>query len=641
MSFLSYAQNFEDVLLWRALSHVQDGFYVDIGAQDPVIDSVSLAFYERGWHGVNVEPVPHYAQMLREQRPRDILVAGAVSDRADMLRFFEIPGTGISTANKEIADSHRIRGHEPREIVVPCVTLATIFEFVDTAEVHWLKIDVEGHEQQVLTGWGTASARPWIVVVESTLPLTQIESYEDWEPLLLAKDYRFAHFDGLNRYYVSGAHLELCDVLKCPPNVFDDFELNGTANAPFHKRLVARAQIEIDRIEKQSASVRRDLAVVTQRAEDLTLKHQAAVDRHQAERGQWLAEQHVLMTRAAESLEQLRLLSEDAIQKERDLTHKLLTLQDRVAQDSAAMQRKYTACVEQFTALMDKQMSVASEQSTAHALELGQLRRERELLVRESARDKARQQASFEGRLHEYRQRVFGLQTLNADITNSVSWRITAPIRVFSRKNYVAIDEAFDIAPSKSDDLIRDDKELEPAKNLRQLMLMSDREFVHSAYATILGRPPDVGGAQHYASRLQSGEARAAILRDLYRSDEARRAKVHIPWLGRAVFRYRVLCILIPGFRKLRFSRTVSPVQMVMQRVERLERRIHKLTEGAMETQIESSDAEPHRAEALAEKHKQAVADIPIVGLTDKESIVARRIFRELVEAAQSPRADS
>jgi hypothetical protein len=205
----------------------------------------------------------------------------------------------------------------------------------------------------------------------------------------------------------------------------------------------------------------------------------------------------------------------------------------------------------------------------------------------------------------------------------------------------VAIDEAFDIAPSKSDDLIRDDKELEPAKNLRQLMLMSDREFVHSAYATILGRPPDVGGAQHYASRLQSGEARAAILRDLYRSDEARRAKVHIPWLGRAVFRYRVLCILIPGFRKLRFSRTVSPVQMVMQRVERLERRIHKLTEGAMETQIESSDAEPHRAEALAEKHKQAVADIPIVGLTDKESIVARRIFRELVEAAQSPRADS
>ena len=39
--FTSYAQNFEDVMLWRALKHVQKGTYVDVGAQHPVIDSVS------------------------------------------------------------------------------------------------------------------------------------------------------------------------------------------------------------------------------------------------------------------------------------------------------------------------------------------------------------------------------------------------------------------------------------------------------------------------------------------------------------------------------------------------------------------------------------------------------------------------
>ena len=42
MTFISYAQNFEDVMLWRALKHVEKGFYVDVGAQDPVVDSVSL-----------------------------------------------------------------------------------------------------------------------------------------------------------------------------------------------------------------------------------------------------------------------------------------------------------------------------------------------------------------------------------------------------------------------------------------------------------------------------------------------------------------------------------------------------------------------------------------------------------------------
>jgi hypothetical protein len=42
--FVSYAQNFEDVMLWRAFRDVEQGFYVDLGAQDPLVDSVSLAF---------------------------------------------------------------------------------------------------------------------------------------------------------------------------------------------------------------------------------------------------------------------------------------------------------------------------------------------------------------------------------------------------------------------------------------------------------------------------------------------------------------------------------------------------------------------------------------------------------------------
>lgn len=36
MSFDSYAQNFEDVILRRALKDVDKGSYVNVGAQDPV-----------------------------------------------------------------------------------------------------------------------------------------------------------------------------------------------------------------------------------------------------------------------------------------------------------------------------------------------------------------------------------------------------------------------------------------------------------------------------------------------------------------------------------------------------------------------------------------------------------------------------
>lgn len=48
MPFVSYAQNLEDVRLWRALKLFPRGFYIDVGANHPRIDSVTLAFYERG-----------------------------------------------------------------------------------------------------------------------------------------------------------------------------------------------------------------------------------------------------------------------------------------------------------------------------------------------------------------------------------------------------------------------------------------------------------------------------------------------------------------------------------------------------------------------------------------------------------------
>jgi len=81
MTFISYAQNFEDVMLWRALKHIEHGCYVDVGAQHPVIDSVSKAFYERGWRGIHIEPVAHYAELLRLDRPDEkVLQAKARSN---------------------------------------------------------------------------------------------------------------------------------------------------------------------------------------------------------------------------------------------------------------------------------------------------------------------------------------------------------------------------------------------------------------------------------------------------------------------------------------------------------------------------------------------------------------------------------
>lgn len=228
-TLISYAQNFEDIMLWRALSHVDSGCYVDVGAQSPDVDSVSRLFYDHGWRGVHVEPTPRYAAELRERRPDEIVLQMAVGDGTGILRFFEIPGTGLSTGDAEIAAEHQSSGFAVSDLRVPSVTLDTVLEQVGDRPVHWLKIDVEGAEKQVVDGWLEAAVLPWVLVIESTRPLTAEQTYQDWEPAILAKGYQFVYFDGLNRFYVSEQHPELVPAFALPPNVFDNFSLSSSS----------------------------------------------------------------------------------------------------------------------------------------------------------------------------------------------------------------------------------------------------------------------------------------------------------------------------------------------------------------------------------------------------------------------------
>ena len=246
--FTSYAQNFEDVMLRRALNEVARGFYIDVGAQDPIVDSVSMGFYEEGWRGVHVEPVASYAARLRAQRPDEVVVQAALGAQRGTLRFFDVVETGLSTADPKLAARYREAGRTVREVEVPCLTLAELMAPYADIDVHWLKIDVEGFETAVLQGW-TSAVRPWVVVVESTAPLTQTASHREWEELVLAHGYAFAYFDGLNRFYIRLDHEELCPAFAHGPSVFDRFALSGTASSTYASRL---------RIEVESARDRAD-----------------------------------------------------------------------------------------------------------------------------------------------------------------------------------------------------------------------------------------------------------------------------------------------------------------------------------------------------------------------------------------------
>jgi FkbM family methyltransferase len=271
VTFVSYAQNFEDVILWRALHGVEGGRYIDIGAHDPVVDSVSMAFYEAGWRGIHVEPTPHYAARLREARPDEIVIEAAVTDDLGPIDFYEIPETGLSTGKAEIADHHSESGFSKRKIFAPCIRLDKLLA-MERGDIHWLKIDVEGMEPDVLRSWGKSRKRPWVLVIESTLPGTQEAVHDKWIHEVLDRGYSEVFFDGLSRYFLHHRHAELTERFSTPANVFDRFEITdhhfSAMGLRGHSESLEKQLIEE---HEQAERVNRELIATTQHA---LLKHE-------------------------------------------------------------------------------------------------------------------------------------------------------------------------------------------------------------------------------------------------------------------------------------------------------------------------------------------------------------------------------
>lgn len=539
-ALISHAQNFEDVMLWRALGHVAAGRYVDIGAQDPVVDSVSLLFFEHGWRGTHVDASPEYAQRLRESRPGETVIQAAVAAKAGTLAFFEIPGTGLGTGDAAIAKKHAKAGFEAREIVVPALTLDDVLEREGAGDIHWLKIDVEGGEKAALQGWKASPARPWIVVVESTLPLSQTPSHKAWEKLVLAKGYKFAYFDGLNRFYVSDRHPQLRKAFETGPNVFDGFSIGPDASAPYAAVLNDRRRAA----EEELARVRRETEVALA-GKDREHTHQWQVREQEFDKErQWLGNERVVLSDRLAAAERSALEAAQALARhEEQAAARAAAQSDGAARLAQALADRQRELDERLRAVQDESLAatrrLAEREQEAGtkvaALEAAARERVQEAEARIAAVQAAAAQHEAEvgARLRAREAEVQHLESalreregvLQAALEAAKSDARAAAEALASRERELAAHLA-----AKEAEIARANQVLAAREAAHEVLLRESQQEARDAYARLVERERENGAqlkAQHDAAR-----ANEESLRDGLRASEAERAQVEESLLG-------------------------------------------------------------------------------------------------------------
>ncbi|MCW2527523.1 MAG: FkbM family methyltransferase [Pseudonocardiales bacterium] len=266
----SHSQNGEDVVLARAFGSLPTGTYIDVGANEPEHFSITYLFYRLGWSGVTIDPVHKFVAAHRQLRPRDTQVLAAITDAdTDTVTLFDIPDTGLSTTLEDVANRHEVNGFLHQRVEVPAQRLDDVLTEAGLAgsDIHFMTIDVEGAERNVLASIDLTVWRPWVIVVEATKPLTTEPAYAEWDGILTGGGYVFVLFDGLSRFYVAQEHYAtLGAALSYPACILDVFT---TPDQRRMARLVNDGEI---RLEQQ----RELLAIST---EQLITWRAAAVDR--------------------------------------------------------------------------------------------------------------------------------------------------------------------------------------------------------------------------------------------------------------------------------------------------------------------------------------------------------------------------
>jgi len=194
------AEILEKKLIHEYFKNASQGFFIEVGANDPKELSQTWQLEQAGWKGILVEPLSRFYDQLVAQRPNSQVVKAACSseDKVGKATLFISPNMlGCSTLEKNIDD---IDVEYPESEIVSIITLNSILEKAKPKHIQLLSIDVEGTELDVLKGCNLSKYKPDLILIEDKLHSLEKHRY------LIKHGYKLVKRTGLNNWYIPKEH---------------------------------------------------------------------------------------------------------------------------------------------------------------------------------------------------------------------------------------------------------------------------------------------------------------------------------------------------------------------------------------------------------------------------------------------------
>jgi FkbM family methyltransferase len=162
-----FGQTGEDAILQLLLKE-KKGFYLDIGAGNPIKASNTYFFYKKGWSGIAIDPIETNSKMFRLLRRRDQFIQKIVSMGIVDLHFWEFTPNEYSTSNKEVAQEiiEKNLGKLSKIYIVQALKISDLRLKCTPLEPTLLSIDVEGMDLDVLKSNNWNEFLPRVIAIE-------------------------------------------------------------------------------------------------------------------------------------------------------------------------------------------------------------------------------------------------------------------------------------------------------------------------------------------------------------------------------------------------------------------------------------------------------------------------------------------